>query len=89
MALVASFAHPSHLLEAGESTEERISPPLGDHAHARPHPRHSVPRLALPAPLDGHAWSTVPPLLSSRLALIGALDRDAQQPFCYNNPPKG
>ena len=69
MALVASFAHPSHLLEAGESTEERISPPLGAHAHARPHPHHSVPRLALPAPLDGHAWSTVPPLLSNTVPL--------------------
>jgi transposase-like protein len=83
MELVASFANQSHLLEAGESTEERTSTPLGAHAHARPHPRHSMPRLSLPAPLDGHAWATVPPLLSSRRARIGALDRDAQQPFCY------
>jgi protein-S-isoprenylcysteine O-methyltransferase Ste14 len=29
------------------------------------------------------SWSTVPLLFSSCLALIDALDRDAQQPFCY------
>src|SRR5262249_8188051 len=37
----------------------------------------------LPAPLDGHVWPPVPLPLSSRLARIGARDRDAQQPFCY------
>jgi hypothetical protein len=29
------------------------------------------------------SWRTVPLLFSSCLALIGALDRDAQKPFCY------
>src|SRR5712691_5323817 len=29
------------------------------------------------------SWRTVPLLFSSWLALIGALERDAQQPFCY------
>jgi hypothetical protein len=29
------------------------------------------------------SWRIVPLLFSSYLALIGALDRDAQQPFCY------
>src|SRR5262245_21960303 len=29
------------------------------------------------------SWRTGPPLFPSCLALIGALDRDAQQPFCY------
>ena len=83
MELVASFANRSHLFEAGERTDERTSTTRCAHAHARPYPRHSVPCLALPAPLDGHVRPTVPPLLSSRLALIGTLDRDAQQPFCY------
>jgi len=31
---------------------------------------------------DGHAWPIVPHI-SSRLARLGALDRDAQQPFGY------
>src|SRR5262249_18481790 len=39
-------------------------------------------RLPLPAPLDGHTWPTVPSLLAASLALRGALDREAQQPFC-------
>src|SRR5207302_3839077 len=51
--------------------------------HARPSLRHRVPRLALPASRSGGEWPTVPPPLSSRLALRGALNRDAQQPFCY------
>lgn len=34
-------------------------------------------------PRDGSVWPTVPLLLSSRLVLIDALDRGAQQPFCY------
>jgi hypothetical protein len=29
------------------------------------------------------SWRTVPLLVSSCLVLRGALDRDAQQPFCY------
>ena len=29
------------------------------------------------------SWRTVPLLFSSCLALIGALERDAQKPFCY------
>jgi hypothetical protein len=29
------------------------------------------------------SWRTGPPLFPSCLALIGALDRDTQQPFCY------
>ena len=29
------------------------------------------------------SWRPVPPLFSSCLALIGALDGDAQHPFCY------
>src|SRR5215831_16971600 len=29
------------------------------------------------------SWRTVPLLFSSWLACIGALDRDAQKPFCY------
>jgi hypothetical protein len=61
MALVARCAHRSDLLEAGARPEERTSTTLCAHAHARPHPRRSVSRLALPAPLDGHAWYTVPP----------------------------
>jgi hypothetical protein len=65
MALVARCAHRSDLLEAGARPEERTSTTLCAHAHARPHPRRSVSRLALPAPLDGHAWYTVPPLLVS------------------------
>jgi hypothetical protein len=81
--LVASSAHRSHLSEVGERPDERTSTTLCAHAHTRPYPHHSVLRRALPAPLDGHAWSTVPPLLSSRLALLDALDREAQHPFCY------
>jgi hypothetical protein len=83
MALVASFAHRPHLLEEGEKTGERTSTTRCTNAHARPRPRHRVPRLSLPTPRDGHAWPTAPPLLASRLALIGALDREAQKPFCY------
>jgi hypothetical protein len=83
LALVVSFAHQPHLLEEGEKTGERTSTTRCANAHACPRPRHSVPRLALPAPRDGHLWSTVLSLFSSRLALIGTLDRDAQQPFCY------
>jgi hypothetical protein len=33
--------------------------------------------------IDFTSWRTVPLLFSSCLALISALDRDAQQPFCY------
>ena len=29
------------------------------------------------------SWRTVPPLFPPCRALISALDRDAQQPFCY------
>ena len=81
MAWVASVAHRSDLLEAGARPEERTSTTLCAYAHARSHPRHSVPRLALPAPPDSHAGPQCH--LSSRLALLGALDRDAQKPFCY------
>src|SRR5262249_5516457 len=51
-------------------------------ASARPPPRTRLLRLPLPAPLDGHTWPTVPSLLAASLALRGALDREAQQPFC-------
>src|SRR4029434_8492583 len=51
-------------------------------ASARPHPRNRLLRLPLPAPLDGHTWPTVPSLLAASLALRGALDREAQHPFC-------
>src|SRR5467141_2287904 len=34
------------------------------------------------------SWRTMPLLFSSCLALIGALDRDAQQPFCYASDGK-
>ena len=81
--LVVSFAHQPYLSEEGEKTGERTSIPRCVNTHARLRPRHSVPRLSRPAHRDGSVWPTVPLLLSSRLALIGALDRDAQHPFCY------
>src|SRR5262249_14990918 len=34
-------------------------------------------------------WRTVPPLFPPCLALISALDRDAQQPFCYASSSTG
>ena len=40
------------------------APPL-THVQARPSFRPSLPRLALPVPLDGHARPTGPPLLAS------------------------
>jgi len=55
---------------------------MSPQASARPHPRNRMPRLPLPAPLDGHMWPTVPSLLTARLVLLGALDWEAQQPFC-------
>jgi hypothetical protein len=81
MKLVASFANRSDLLEAGGRPDERTSTILCSHARARPHPRHSMPRLALPAPLVGHAGPQC--YLSLCLARIGARDRVAQKPFCY------
>jgi hypothetical protein len=56
---------------------------MSPQAYARPHPRNCLPRLPLPTPLDGHTWPTVPSLLAAYLALLRALDREAQQPFCY------
>src|SRR5262245_29345969 len=52
-------------------------------ASARPPPRTRLPRRPLPAPLEGHTWPTVPSLLAASLALRGALDREAPQPFWY------
>ena len=52
MALVARFAHQSHLLEEGENMGECTRTTHCTNAHARP--CHRVPRLALPAPRDGH-----------------------------------
>ena len=78
---VVRFADSPHLVAEGEKTDERTNTPRCATAHACP--RHSMPHLSLLAPHDGSVWPTVPPLLSSRLVLIGALDRDAQQPFCY------
>src|SRR5215813_13684871 len=62
---VARFANRFHLLEARARTEERTSLTLCAHAPARPYLRPSGPRLALPAPLDGHAWPTMLLLLAS------------------------
>src|SRR5216683_1599999 len=81
--LVGRFAHQPSLLEEGEKTSERTRIPHCVNAHARLRPRHSGPRRSRPAPRAGSVWPPVPLRLSSRLARIGALDRDAQQPFCY------
>jgi hypothetical protein len=73
------FAPQPHLVAEGEKTAERMRTPRCANAHARP--RHRMSHLSLPAPRDGSVWPPVPLLLSSRLVLIGALDRDAQHPF--------
>src|SRR5438128_3611580 len=78
------FAHRPPLLAAGEKPGAHMSTTRCVNVHARPRPRHSGPRLALPAPRANHTWPTVLPLLCSRPARIGALDRNAQQPFCLS-----
>jgi hypothetical protein len=65
MALVASCANRSDLLEVGAHIHARLTTPPLIHVQARPSLRSSLPRLALPVPLDGHAWPTGPPLLAS------------------------
>jgi hypothetical protein len=59
--------------------------PLCAPAHARPHPLHSVPRLALPTPPDGYAGPQCH--LSSRLALRGGSGQGCTETFLLRFPP--
>src|SRR5215831_18407395 len=86
MTLVVRVTPRADLGEVGERPEERTSTSLGFHAQARPHPRPSLPLLALLAPLDGHAG---PPChLCLCRARIDTHDKDAQHPFCSASRPR-
>jgi hypothetical protein len=78
---IARVANRSDLLEVGERLHKRTSTPLS--------PMFRLVHILAPAchvllcPCLLMAPRGPQGLLSSRLALIGARDRDAQQPFCY------